>query len=70
MYIACTSTSTVMNARRRVGCIIVSYHRNMNHDGEALRHGKKAMLSCIRRESNPELGHGKTQCYRYTIHAM
>ncbi len=24
---------------------------------------------CIRRESNPELGHGKTQCYRYTTNA-
>jgi hypothetical protein len=24
---------------------------------------------CIDRESNPELGHGKTQCYRYTINA-
>ncbi len=25
---------------------------------------------CIRRESNPELGHGKTQCYRYTTNAL
>ena len=25
---------------------------------------------CIRRESNPELGHGKTQCYRYTMNAI
>jgi len=25
---------------------------------------------CIDRESNPELGHGKTQCYRYTINAI
>ena len=24
---------------------------------------------CIHRESNPELGHGKTQCYRYTMNA-
>ena len=24
---------------------------------------------CISRESNPELGHGKTQCYRYTTNA-
>ena len=24
---------------------------------------------CIHRESNPELGHGKTQCYRYTTNA-
>ena len=26
-------------------------------------------VRCIRRESNPELGHGKTQCYRYTTNA-
>ena len=26
-------------------------------------------VHCIDRESNPELGHGKTQCYRYTINA-
>ena len=25
---------------------------------------------CIHRESNPELGHGKTQCYRYTTNAQ
>lgn len=25
--------------------------------------------TCVRRESNPELGHGKTQCYRYTTNA-
>lgn len=25
---------------------------------------------CISRESNPELGHGKTQCYRYTTDAF
>ena len=25
--------------------------------------------TCIHRESNPELGHGKTQCYRYTTNA-
>ena len=33
-------------------------------------HGKKKKVqNCIRRESNPELGHGKTQCYRYTTNA-
>ena len=26
-------------------------------------------IKCNRRESNPELGHGKTQCYRYTTNA-
>ena len=26
-------------------------------------------IYCISRESNPELGHGKTQCYRYTTDA-
>ena len=31
------------------------------------REGKR--FFCIDRESNPELGHGKTQCYRYTINA-
>ena len=33
---------------------------------------KKGCISekkCISRESNPELGHGKTQCYRYTTNA-
>ena len=32
---------------------------------------QKALIGvyCIRRESNPELGHGKTQCYRYTTNA-
>ena len=29
----------------------------------------QAQKVCIGRESNPELGHGKTQCYRYTINA-
>lgn len=29
----------------------------------------KEQKECIRRESNPELGHGKTQCYRYTTNA-
>ena len=27
-------------------------------------------VECISRESNPELGHGKTQCYRYTTDAL
>lgn len=27
-------------------------------------------MICIHRESNPELGHGKTQCYRYTMNAQ
>jgi len=30
---------------------------------------EKEKDECIDRESNPELGHGKTQCYRYTINA-
>ena len=40
-------------------------------DKTVTRTSKKVVQTyvCIRRESNPELGHGKTQCYRYTTNA-
>ena len=39
-------------------------------DGTRQKRAVIAIIQCIRRESNPELGHGKTQCYRYTTNAL
>ena len=43
--------------------------KGMPHHGQK-RGSTNFFPPCIRRESNPELGHGKTQCYRYTTNAQ
>ena len=50
-------------ARRRTNPVI-------DHDRVGVGDKTGQATKCIRRESNPELGHGKTQCYRYTMNAI
>ena len=47
----------------------MTVHNYSNFQVFVIKNKARTKIKCIRRESNPELGHGKTQCYRYTMNA-